>query len=75
MNQRNLSHWEKYLAIGLQLSITVILGAAVGFFVDRSRGTTPRWTLWGIVLSLIAAFANFALQVRNIVKEDESDPK
>jgi F0F1-type ATP synthase assembly protein I len=75
LNQRKLSGWEKHLGIGLQLAMTVLLGAAAGYFFDHRYETLPRWTLVGLVLSLFAGFFNFAVQVRDIVAEDESDSK
>jgi F0F1-type ATP synthase assembly protein I len=48
-----------YLNLGLTFAITVGLGVAAGWGLDRWLGTSPWLLLAGMFLGLVAAFVGF----------------
>lgn len=45
-----------YLGLGLQLALTVVLFAGLGYLMDRWLGTSPWLLIGGMVLGLVATF-------------------
>ena len=62
---------EKYLALGLQLAGSVLLGFFAGFFLDKKLGSLPWGTLVGCALGLIAGFTIFVFQMRGLQSDDK----
>jgi ATP synthase protein I len=54
----------EFLTLGLTLAVTVLVGGALGYLVDRWLGTTPAFTLVGLVLGLAAAVYTAVSRVR-----------
>lgn len=46
----------KYLGIGLEITVTVLLGAFAGYYIDKSKGTAPFGTAAGALLGIIFGF-------------------
>ncbi len=53
----------KYLGIGLQLAVTILLGFLIGYIVDKKFGTLPWLTLLCSALGLGAGFYNVLKQL------------
>jgi F0F1-type ATP synthase assembly protein I len=47
----------------------VVGGMVVGLLVDDAAGTSPLWTLVGIVLGILLAVAGFVVRVRDALRE------
>jgi F0F1-type ATP synthase assembly protein I len=43
------------LTLGLTVAVTILVVGAIGYFVDRWLGTSPIFTLIGLVLGIAAA--------------------
>lgn len=48
--------------MGLEFVSAVAGMAVVGWLIDRWAGTTPRWTIVGVVLGLVGGGYNFMAQ-------------
>jgi hypothetical protein len=49
-------NWGLALDLGVRLGLSVVIGLAIGLFVDNWLHTNPIFTLVGIVLGVAAAF-------------------
>jgi ATP synthase protein I len=54
----------EFLTLGLTLAVTVLVGGALGYLVDRWLGTSPIFTLVGLVLGIAAAVLTAVSRVR-----------
>jgi ATP synthase protein I len=54
----------EFLTLGLTLAVTVLVGGALGYLVDRWLGTSPVFTLVGLVLGIAAAVLTAISRVR-----------
>jgi F0F1-type ATP synthase assembly protein I len=54
----------EFLTLGLTLAITIVVCAALGYLVDRWLGTSPIFTLVGLVLGIAAAVMTAIARVR-----------
>ncbi|MGD0393963.1 MAG: AtpZ/AtpI family protein [Acidimicrobiales bacterium] len=54
----------EFLTLGLTLAVTVLVAGALGYLVDRWLGTSPVFTLVGLVLGLAAAVMTAVSRVR-----------
>ncbi len=62
---------ERYLGLGLQLAVSVLLGFFVGFYIDRRFETLPWFTLGGFSVGLIAGFAGFIYQLKGLKSNED----
>jgi F0F1-type ATP synthase assembly protein I len=54
----------EFLTLGLSAAVALMAGAGLGYLVDRWAGTSPVFTLVGVVLGLAMAVAMTVAQVR-----------
>ena len=54
----------EFLTLGLTLAVTILVGGALGYLVDRWLGTSPVFTLIGLVLGITAAVLTAVSRVR-----------
>lgn len=54
----------EFLTLGLTLAVTILAGGALGYLVDRWLGTSPIFTLVGLVLGIAAAVLTAISRVR-----------
>jgi ATP synthase protein I len=61
---RNYTSWVQYANIGTQMGSSVIVGAAIGYFLDRWLHTAPwmtaAWTILGAMAGFRALFRGIA---------------
>ncbi len=55
-----------YSGLSFSIAISIILGLAAGYFLDQSLGTSPMWTLIGLVLGIGAGFWNIYIAMRKV---------
>lgn len=55
----------KYMGIGLQLAITILLGFFAGYALDRRCGTLPWLSVAGGFLGAGIGFYNLIVQLKN----------
>jgi F0F1-type ATP synthase assembly protein I len=56
------------IGLGGMLAGAVVLGLVLGLLVDQAAGTSPAFTLLGILLGIAAAAAAFWIRVRGALK-------
>jgi ATP synthase protein I len=54
----------EFLTLGLTLAVTILVCGALGYLVDRWLGTSPVFTLVGLVLGITAAVLTAVSRVR-----------
>jgi F0F1-type ATP synthase assembly protein I len=54
----------EFLTLGLTLAVTIVVCAALGYLVDRGLGTSPIFTLVGLVLGIAAAVMTAVARIK-----------
>lgn len=54
----------EFLTLGLTLAMTIVVCGALGYLLDRWWGTSPIFTLIGVVLGIAAAVMTAIARVR-----------
>jgi len=68
----------KYSALGLELAIAVILGLAIGYYLDKWLGTGPWMTVIWMAIGFAAGLRSLfraALRSGKDLEKDEEDNK
>ncbi len=55
-------------AIGLEMGISVAIGLAIGYFLDRYLNTRPWFTVIFLILGIVAAFRSLFSLAKDIDK-------
>ena len=54
-----------YSSLGFQVALSIVIGLALGVYLDRHVfDTTPWLTLIGLLLGIIAAYRNIGLAIK-----------
>jgi ATP synthase protein I len=70
-NQRKLyKRVFRYSAIGLEMGLSVAIGVAAGYFLDRHFGTQPWLTLIFLIIGVIAGFRSLFRLMNDIGKRE-----
>lgn len=64
---------SKYSAIGLEMALSVVIGLAIGWWLDRLFGTKPWLSLIFLLFGLIAGFRSLYRLLRDIKKNGGID--
>ncbi len=64
-----------YLTLSWQLIITIVIGAVIGYFVDKSNNSSPKYMIILMVTFTIIAFANLIRTVIKLNKEEDMKDK
>ena len=62
--RRVLREWAYYSSLGLQVSLSVVIGLGAGVLLDRKFGTAPWLTLILLLMGIVAGFRNIGLAIR-----------
>ena len=62
--RRNLKELAYYSSLGFQVSLSIVIGLALGVYLDRKFGTTPWLTLIGLLVGILAAYRNIGLAIK-----------
>jgi ATP synthase protein I len=57
----------EFLTLGLTVAVALVVCAALGYLVDRWLGTSPWFTLVGVVLGIVAAVLLTVSRVRRLL--------
>jgi len=63
--RRNLKELAYYSSLGFQVALSIVIGLALGVYLDRHVfDTTPWLTLIGLLLGIVAAYRNIGLAIK-----------
>jgi ATP synthase protein I len=71
---RDSSAWKglaQLSAIGMTLVVATVVGLAGGYFLDRWLGTSPLFTIGGLLLGIAAGFVNLFRSVKAAERDME----
>ncbi len=60
----------RYSAIGLEMGLSVAIGVALGYFLDRYFGTKPWLTLIFLIIGVMAGFRSLFRLMKDIEKRE-----
>ncbi len=72
---RNRPAIGPYMNLGMQLAVAVILGTALGYWLDSKLGTSPLFLLLGVIAGGTAGFMNVYKTVYPDRRDKESSTK
>lgn len=67
MKKEDISYLKElayYSSIGLSVALSIVIGLAVGLFLDGYFGTRPVCTLIFIILGIVAGYRNIGLAIK-----------
>jgi ATP synthase protein I len=53
-----------YSSLSFSMAIAIVIGTGLGVFTDNHFGTSPVWTLIGLVLGVCAGFRNIYIAMK-----------
>jgi ATP synthase protein I len=63
--RRTFRELAYYSSLGFQVALSIVIGLAVGVYLDRHVfDTTPWLTLIGLLLGIVAAYRNIGLAIK-----------
>jgi ATP synthase protein I len=68
--KENKSKWVAFSSVGMMFPASILVGFAIGYFLDEWLKTTPYLTIIFIIYGILAGFANlFTLTRRHEQKK------
>jgi ATP synthase protein I len=64
--------YAPFLTLGIQLAAAVVVFLVAGIWVDGKAGTSPLFTLLGLLLGSVGGFIKFFRTVSQLEKKDRS---
>lgn len=65
--------WALLTSLGIMFPVSIVLGAAFGYFLDSKLGTLPWFSAVFLVLGVVAAFVNLFKTLARFDELDEED--
>ena len=65
----------KTSAIGLEVGLSIVVGAAGGYLADKYLGTRPWGLIFGFIVGVLAAAKRLFGFAKKYVKENEEDER
>jgi len=62
-----------YSSLGLEMGISVAIGIAIGYFLDKYFKTSPYLTIIFMIFGIVAAFKSIYELIKKTEKEDGRD--
>lgn len=66
--RRAIRELAYYSSLGLSVSLSIVIGLAIGVYLDRRWDTSPWCTLIFLVLGILAGFRNIGLAIKKARK-------
>ena len=66
--------WAKYLSsasIGIEMGAALVVGMAIGWFLDRTFGTKPWFLVIFTAFGIVAGFRNMIVAARKAAAEED----
>ena len=67
--------YMKYSIVGIELAMSIVVGAAIGYGLDLWLGTDPWMMIFWLLCGVIAGFRSLYRTSIRIMKEMEKDNK
>ncbi|MBU2647636.1 AtpZ/AtpI family protein [bacterium] len=65
--------YMKYSVIGIEMAMSVVVGAAIGYWLDQWLGTEPWMLVFWLICGVIAGFRSLYKTAKRIMKEMAED--
>ncbi len=69
--QQSFREAGPYLTLGLELGLTMIIWAVIGYLLDRWLETTPWLTLAGVMVGMASVFVQLIRASKRSLKESD----
>ena len=66
--RRSIKELAYYSSLGLSVVLAIVIGLAIGVYLDKRFATSPWCTLIFLVLGIVAGFRNMALAMKKARK-------
>lgn len=66
--RRSIKELAYYSSLGLSVVLAIVIGLAIGVYLDRRFDASPWCTLIFLVLGIVAGFRNLALAMKKARK-------
>ena len=66
--------WAKHLSnasIGIEMGAALVVGMAIGWFLDRTFDTKPVWLIIFTIFGIVAGFRNMLVAARKAAAEED----
>jgi ATP synthase protein I len=68
-NKSGMMKYMKYSTIGIELSLSIIVGGGIGYWLDSALGTEPWMLIFWLMCGMIAGFRSLYNTTKRIMKE------
>ena len=68
-NRSGMMKYMKYSTIGIELSLSIIVGGGIGYWLDSWLGTEPWMLIFWLMCGTIAGFRSLYKATKRIMKE------
>lgn len=65
--------YMKYSVVGIEMALSVVVGTAIGYWLDQWLGTEPWLMIFWMLCGVVAGFRSLYRAAKNIMKEMEND--
>ena len=66
--RRSIKELAYYSSLGLSVVLAIVIGLAIGVYLDRRFDSSPWCTLVFLILGIVAGFRNLALAMKKARK-------
>ena len=66
--RRSIKELAYYSSLGLSVALAIVIGLAIGVYLDKRFDTSPWCTLVFLILGIVAGFRNLALAMKKARK-------
>lgn len=68
------ARWALLTSVGIMFPVSITLGAAFGYYIDRKLGTLPWFSAIFLIFGIAAAFINLFRTLNKVEKLDSPGP-
>lgn len=65
--------YMKYSTVGIEMAMSVVVGGAIGYWLDQWLGTEPWMMVFWVLCGVAAGFRSLYRTAKKIMKEMEKD--
>lgn len=68
------ARWSLLTSLGITFPVSIVLGGAIGYFIDSKLGTLPWFSALFLLLGVVSAFVNLFRTLRRFDELEVDDP-